>query len=161
MDDINRSDVAATVRSFVYSQWFDAPSQWVWRAWMDAHCLARWWPPQGQELCEEFHYHEVLAPKKLVFVAAFSDMARGTNRRFVGTTWPLKVLNTLKLVERDGTTILTLQSLPFSALEAEIRAFDAGRDGLRESVGRSWNRLADYLDEELEAAWAGAATACK
>jgi uncharacterized protein YndB with AHSA1/START domain len=90
---------------FVTSRVFDAPRDLVWAAWTDPKHLVHWWGPKGFTVvkCDmdlrkggRFHYglkapdgsmmwgklvfRDILPPKELVAVVAFSDEKGGVTR---------------------------------------------------------------------------------
>ena len=179
MDDLNTIARTTAPREFVISHVFDAPRALVWKAWTEPTRLAQWWgpvgftmfsskldlrpqglfhygmrSPQGQEMWGKFVFREIIAPERLVFAVSFSDQACHPCRHFASPTWPLEVLNTLMLAEHEGRTTLTLQGFPVNATDEECTTFEAARDSMQQGFSGTWNRLAAYLDNALEIAWA-------
>lgn len=155
---------------FVHSREFDAPRPLVWRANTESEHLARWWGPKGfawngckmelqpggsfhyclsapngGEVWGRFVYLDIVWPKKIVFVSSFSDETGGVTRHPLSKTWPLGVLNTLTLKERNGKTILTLRGFPLNAAEEERDTFRNARDGMKNAFSASWDQLAEHL----------------
>jgi uncharacterized protein YndB with AHSA1/START domain len=63
--------------------------------------------------------------------------------------WPLEILNTLTLTERDGKTTLTLRGGPINASEEELRTFATGVSGMRQGFAGTFKQLDRYLAEAL------------
>jgi len=153
---------------------FDAPRDLVWKAWTEPERLAQWWgpagseirvraldlrpggvfhysmeAPDGPEMWGKFVYREIEPQERLVFVSCFSDEKGGLTRNPWIATWPLEVLNTLTLDERDGRTTLTLRGGPINATEEELQAFAAGVAGMRQGFNGTFGQLERYLAEAL------------
>ncbi|MGA2513155.1 MAG: SRPBCC domain-containing protein [Candidatus Limnocylindrales bacterium] len=103
--------------------------------------------PDGAAMWGRFVYREIAPQERIVFVNAFSDETGGATRNPWMATWPLEVLNTLTLAERDGKTTLTLRGGPINATEEECRTFDEGLAGMRQGFAGSLDRLDAYLAE--------------
>src|SRR3954469_22745411 len=131
-------------RQFVITRDFDAPRELVWKAWTEPERMTQWWgpkgftmrtskidlrpggvyhygmrSPEGFEMWGKLTYREIVAPERLVFIVSFSDEEGGITRHPMSQTWPLEVLNTLTLTERDGVTTLTLRGEPLNATDEE------------------------------------------
>lgn len=157
-------------REFVVTRVVDAPRDMVWKAWTEPERLAKWWGPKGLdwisgsldlrpggifhygmrasngfEMWGKFVYHEVTPPERLVFVVSFSDKDGGTIRHFASPTWPLEVLNTLTLSERDGKTTLELRGVPVNATDEEHATFEAGFDSMNKGFAGTLDQLDEYL----------------
>jgi uncharacterized protein YndB with AHSA1/START domain len=169
-DTAKRGDAS---EELVINRVFDAPRELVWKAWTEAERLAQWWGPKGanirviqldmrpggifhyamqfqpgHDVFGRFIYREVAAPERLVFVNSFSDAEGGITRApfpQLGDRWPLEVLNTITLIERDGKTTLTLRGGPINATDEERAMFAQMRDSMRQGFGGSFEKLADYL----------------
>jgi uncharacterized protein YndB with AHSA1/START domain len=159
------------VTPFVISRVYDAPRPRVWNAWTQPGELKKWWGPRGSkvhtckvdlrpggtflygmtapdgsDLWGRFVYREIAAPEKLVFVVSFSDPAGGLTRNPWSPEWPLHVLSTVEFVEQaGGKTKVTVTWLPHEASEAERRAFDEGRDSMKQGWGGTLDKLIDHL----------------
>jgi uncharacterized protein YndB with AHSA1/START domain len=158
---------------FIIERVFDAPRALVWKAWTEPEGLAQWWGPKGctlrvvkldvreggifhyvmqhqpgRDMWGRFIYREIAAPERLVFVNSFSDAEGGITRApfpQLGGIWPLEVLNTLTLAERDGMTTLTLRAHPVNATEEECRAYASMFASMRQGFGGSFDKLDAYL----------------
>jgi uncharacterized protein YndB with AHSA1/START domain len=163
----------ADTQEFTITRTFEASRQHVWKAWSDPQALARWWGPKGStirvlklefrpggmfhysmayrpghEMYGRFIYREILAPERLAFVVSFSDPDGGITRApfpQLEGKWPLEVLNTLTLTERDGRTTLSLIGGPINATEEERKIFAGMHDSMRQGFGGTFDQLADYL----------------
>jgi uncharacterized protein YndB with AHSA1/START domain len=159
------------VKPFVITRVYDAPRTRVWKAWTDPEALKSWWGPQGfkvhtcrvdlrpggtflygmtapdgSDLWGRFVYREIAAPKKLAFVVSFSDPGGGVTRHPWSPEWPLHILSTVDFDEHPGgRTQVTVTWLPHEATEAERRAFDQGRDSLKQGWGGTLDKLASHL----------------
>jgi uncharacterized protein YndB with AHSA1/START domain len=164
---------AATDQDFVVTRTFDASRDLVWKAWTDPDALAKWWGPKGSavrvlkfdyrlggvfhysfayqpghEMYARFIYREIAAPGRLVFIVSFSDLQGGITRApfpQLGDKWPLEVLNTMTLTEKDGKTTLTLRAGPINATEEERATFVGMFDSMRQGFGGTFDQLVAYL----------------
>jgi len=156
---------------FVISREFDAPCDLVFKAWTEPERLAQWWGPKGFEVIAakldlrpggffhygmrspngdvmwgKFVYLEVVPPERLVFIDSFSDENGGITRHPLSATWPLEMMNTLTLSERDGKTTLTLRGGPYHATAEERATFKAGHGSLQQGFTGTFDQLAAYLE---------------
>ncbi len=156
---------------FVIERVYDAPRSRVWKAWTEPAELKRWWGPQGfrthtckvdlrpgglflygmtapdgTEMWGRFLYREIAAPKKLVFLVSFSDPSGGITRHPWSPVWPLHILSTVEFEEQaPARTKVTVTWLPHEASEAERKAFDEGRDSMRQGWGGTLDQLVGHL----------------
>jgi uncharacterized protein YndB with AHSA1/START domain len=155
----------------VISRGFDAPRGLLFKAWTKPERLAQWWGPKGFEVIEakldlrpggvfhygmrspngdvmwgKFVYREVVPPERLVFINSFSDENGGITRHPLSATWPLEMMNTLTLFERDGKTTLTLRVGPHHATEEERATFKAGHSSMQQGFTGTFDQLAAYLE---------------
>jgi len=165
---INRN--AGTGKEFVISRVFDAPRDLVWTAWTQGERLAQWWGPKdakvrvlklemrpggmfhysfeyqpGKPMWGRFIYREIVAPERIAFVVSFTDMHGEIIRAPIKDNWPLEVLNTVSLSEKNGQTMLTLRVSPIDPTEAEYQAFLEMFDSLAEGYDGTMDQLSDYL----------------
>jgi uncharacterized protein YndB with AHSA1/START domain len=161
---------APSRNEFIISRVFDAPRELVWRVWTQPEHMTKWWgpvgltmlackvdlrpgglchygmrTPDGPEMWGKFVYREITPPEKLVFVNSFSDAQGGITRHPLSATWPLEVLNTMTLTEKDGKTTLTLRGGPINATEEERRTFATSFDSMNKGFGGTFDQLAAYL----------------
>ena len=160
---------AAPVQAFVISRTFDAPREQVWKAWTDPKRLMRWFGPKGSrmlsckmdlrpggmfhyrmryaglEIWGKFVYREIVPPARLVLVNSFSDAQGGVTRHPFGPTWPIQMLSTTTLAERDGTTMITIRWAPVAPTADERATFEGGHASMRQGWTGTFNRLGEYL----------------
>jgi len=103
--------------------------------------------PNGSEMWGIFHYREIVAPERIVFVNSFSDKDGNITRSpFTHINpWPLEVLNIMTLIENDGKTTLTLKGNPINATDEEIQMFEATRKSMQLGFGGTFGQLDEYL----------------
>jgi uncharacterized protein YndB with AHSA1/START domain len=165
-----RSDTQAPAEEFVISRTFDAPRDLVYEAFTTPESLAQWWGPAGftmtvsrfelrpggiclyhlagsggHEMWARFLFREIAPPERIVFISSFSDESGGLTRAPFAGTWPLQMLTTLTLAERDGKTTLTLRVGALEAAEEEVKTFESGFDSMRQGFGGALQQLADLL----------------
>ncbi len=93
-----------------------------------------------------FLYREIAAPKKLVFLVSFSDPSGGVTRHPWSPGWPLHILSTVEFEEQaPARTKVTVTWLPHEASDAERKAFDEGRDSMRQGWGGTLDQLVGHL----------------
>jgi uncharacterized protein YndB with AHSA1/START domain len=162
--------VLSTDTEFVISRTFDAPRNLVWEAFADPNRLAHWWGPkgfqmdtiaadfrpggiyhyrmrsaQGNEMWGRFVYREIVPPERAEFVMSFSDEGGGIVRAPFGIEFPLEVLMTLSLEERDGRTVLTLTGRPHNATAEEQEVYLSTHESMRVGFGNALDELARLL----------------
>ncbi len=172
------NDQAVDERAFTITRTFDAPRDLVFSAFSEAEHLAKWWGPKGANisvasldfrpggmfhysmqapggptLWGRFMYEEIAAPEKLVFVSAFSDENGGLAANPFMPVWPLEVQNTFTFAdEGNGKTTLTGVGLPVNATPEQMEAFARMRPMLSEGFKGTWEKLDEFLKNEMEAA---------
>jgi uncharacterized protein YndB with AHSA1/START domain len=157
---------------FIISRAFNAPRERVWQAWTDPKQLAAWWgpkgfkakvkrldlksggilhycltSPQGDEMWGRFLYREIVPEEQIVFINSFSDAEGGLTRHPLHEAWPLQLLSTITLVDKDGRTTVTIRWQPYEATEAERATFAAGHDSMRGGWTGTLDQLESYLAE--------------
>jgi len=165
--------MTAQIPEFSITRVFDAPRDLVWKAFTEAERLIHWWGPKGfttevarldlrpggvfhynmrspngQDMWGRFVYREIVPPERLVFVVSFTDAQENVTRHPMSPTWPLEVLNTMTLMERDGKTTLMIRGVPINATEIEHKTFESGREGMRQGFNGTYDQLAAYLAKE-------------
>jgi uncharacterized protein YndB with AHSA1/START domain len=155
---------------FVITRTFDAPRDLVWEVWTDPEHLKHWWGPKGltmlsarvdlrpggmfhygmrtpdgHEMWGRFVYREIVPQERAVFIVSFSDAQGGITRHPLSATWPLEVLNTMTLTEKNGKTTMTLEGIPINATEEERRTFQEGRGSMQQGFRGSLDQLDAYL----------------
>ena len=162
------------MKPFEISRVFDAPRNKVWKAWTEAERLKQWWGPKGFKVhtCKvdlrpggvflygmrmpdggdmwgKFVYREIQAPKKLVFIVSFSDPKGGVTRHPWNANWPLQTMSTVELEEQGAArTKVTVRWTPHEASELERKAFDEGRDSMKQGWGGTLDQLAGFVKED-------------
>jgi hypothetical protein len=63
----------------------------------------------------------------------------------MSATWPLEVLNTMVLVEKNGKTEMTLTGIPINATEEERRTFKEGFKSMQQGFKGTLDQLEAYL----------------
>ena len=160
------------MKPFEIARVFDAPRDKVWKAWTEAERLKQWWgpagfkvhtckvdlrpggifhygmkAPDGSDVWGKFTYKEIVAPKKLVFIVAFSDPKGGVTRHPGHLSWPLETHSTVLFEEQgSGKTRVSVQWTPAeTSTEAERKTFDEGRDSMKQGWGGTMDQFAAYL----------------
>lgn len=162
---------ASELKEFVLSRVYDAPREIVWQAWASPEAMARWWGPKGFRInvvkmdfrpggvfhysmesrdgfvmWGRFVYREIVPNERIVWINSFSDPEGGATRApFFDGKWPLEVLSTAELSEKDGKTTLTIRWSPINPTDAERKTFDESRDSVREGWTGTLDQLTDYL----------------
>ncbi len=158
---------------FVISRTFSAPPQKVWEAWTDNGKLSQWFGPKGSSITYSkndfkiggvFHYKmkdengiemwgkwvykEISAPSKLVVVDSFSDEKGGITRHPFERNWPLEMLSTTTLEEKNGKTLMTVRWKPVNETPLERQAFENGFESMTQGWGGTLDRLEKYLAQK-------------
>jgi uncharacterized protein YndB with AHSA1/START domain len=156
--------------TFTISRTFDAPRELVWEAWTEPRLFARWFGPKGftgeiktldlraggvlhsclrspdgMEMWAKFVYREVTPPARLVWEHSFADAEGNVVRHPFQAAWPLRLLTTVVLEEKDGKTKTTLTWTPMDASEAEVKAFADGMAGMTQGWGGTFDQLGEFL----------------
>ena len=92
-----------------------------------------------------FVYREIVAPERIVLVNSFSDEDGGLTRHPFSPTWPLQMLSTCTLTERDGKTTVTIEWAPLDPTDEERQTFEKSRDGMKQGWSGTFEQLAAYL----------------
>ncbi len=103
------------------------------------------WTTGGVEMWGKFVYREVVAPERLTFVVSFSDKDGGLLCHPASATWPLEVLNTITLSEREGRTTLTMHGIPINATEEERATFASAKRNVQQGFKGTMDQLEAYL----------------
>jgi uncharacterized protein YndB with AHSA1/START domain len=106
--------------------------------------------PDGREMCGKWVYREIVPPERLVTVVSFTDAEGKLLRHPMSPTWPLELLHTITLAERDGKTTLTVDGVPTNATEEERQTFLAGRSSMEAGFNGTLDQLAAYLSSGHE-----------
>jgi uncharacterized protein YndB with AHSA1/START domain len=158
------------VKPFVIERVFDAPRERVWQAWTEAERLKQWFAPtgfktvhckldlrpggtyqyclrmpDGNDMWGRWAIREVSKPTKLVFVVSFSDEKGGITRHPMNPDWPREMLSTVEFEAQGPKTKVTVTWIPINAGDTELKAFEDGRDSLKQGWGGTLDNLVGYL----------------
>jgi uncharacterized protein YndB with AHSA1/START domain len=159
-------------KEFVITRVFNAPRELVFKAWIEPERFAKWFGPKGvavksakqdlrpggslhtcmvtldgREMWGKMVYREIAPPEKLVYINSFSDEKGGLTRHPMSATWPLEMLTTVVLKEKDGKTELTLTWVPINATTEETATFESGMAGMTGGWTGTFDQLESYLAE--------------
>jgi uncharacterized protein YndB with AHSA1/START domain len=162
--------MSETAEQFQITRVFDAPRDLVWQVFTQPEHLMHWWGPKGFTMvtCKVdlrpggvFHYcmrapngqdgwgkwiyREIAAPERLVTVVSFTDAEGNLLRHPMSPTWPLEMLHTMILTERDGKTTLTAYAVPTNATEEERKTFRAAYGSREQGFTGTLDQLEAYL----------------
>ena len=168
----NVKENGTTQEDLVIVREINASRHLVWKANTEAEHLANWWGPKGlkmisckvdlrpggmfhygmqtpdgNEMWGKFVYREVKPEERLVFVVSFSDKNAGTTRHPMSESWPLEMLNTITLEEKNGKTILTLRAAPINAQPEEAKIFYSSFAQMDQGFKGTYDQLDEYLSE--------------
>lgn len=145
---------------------FDAPREFVWKAWTMPEYLSQWWGPknftapvvrtdfrvggrylwcmrslEGKDFWGTGVFREIVRPEKIVYTDSFAD-AEGNvvppSAYGMSEDWPSEFLVTVTFEEHEGKTLMTLQGVGAPAGEM----LDMAKAG--------WNESFDKLARVLE-----------
>jgi len=162
-----------SLREFIIARTFNAPREQVWKALTEPERIAQWFSPKGfssrvvtldlrpgglyhyclsspdgKEMWGRMIYREIVAPKRLAYINAFSNAEGGLTRHPMSPSWPLEMLSTFTLDETDGQTTLTITWTPHQASKEEIGTFETSHDGMRQGWTGTLDNLDQYLTQE-------------
>jgi uncharacterized protein YndB with AHSA1/START domain len=151
---------------------FNAPREFVFKAFTEKEHLLNWWGPKGWTLDITklevkpdgvFHYsqeskdghvmwgkfvfREIKSPEKLVYTNSFSDEEGNTVRAPFNNNWPLEILNTLTFTENKGKTTLTMIGIPVSPNEEEVKTLEQSQEMVQKGFEGTFDQLDDYLSK--------------
>ncbi len=152
------------------SRTFNAPRELVYKAMTEPEHLAHWWgpvgmkldvlkldlrpggmfhysmeAPNGQRMYGRFVYREIQAPEKLTFIVSFCDEKCRVMRHPASKTWPLELLNIMRLEEKDGKTVMSLRGWPIHESDEERATFEAEFSGMNKGFAGTYDQLDSYL----------------
>lgn len=154
---------------FTIIRTLQAPRELVWRCLSERDRFMQWWGPAshatraerfefrpggichysmsagGDAMWGRFVYLEIEAPRRLVFINAFSDAGGALHRAPWEPRWPLEMHNTLTLDASGDQTSLKLVVRPVGDDEAEAAVFREGIDDMQVGFGHSLDQLAGLL----------------
>ncbi len=168
LDVMGRAEEASP--RFEISRTFAAPRERVWDAFTREDCLRQWWAPrgfenlyskvdlrpegtfqyrlrgpEGLEVGGLFRYQEVAPPERMRYIVAFVDEAGAVTRHPMIPDWPLEIVCTTALTERDGQTLVSIEWVPHNPTDAERKVFADNE----ESMHLGWTGTLDNLDAFL------------
>ena len=108
-------------------------------------CITACDPPTARTCGASFVYREIVKPEKLVFVVSFSDEKGGITRHPMSPNWPREMLSTVTFAEQHRGTLITVRWIPTDATDLERKAFEDGREGMKQGWGGTFDQFADYL----------------
>ena len=161
--------MATQIQPFTISREFNAPRDLVWKAWTERDRLMAWFGPkgskmtianldlrvggtfhyglafQGHELFGKWIFKEITPTTKIVLHSGFADAQGNFTRHPMQPVWPLEMLSTTTLDEKDGKTTVTVRWEPLNATDAEIKAFNDLHASMVGGWGGTFDQLAEYL----------------
>jgi uncharacterized protein YndB with AHSA1/START domain len=166
-----RMDSRGPRTPFFVERTFKAPIALVFEAWTDPKHLRHWMGPTGSKIIEAkqdfkaggfYHYcmihpgvgemwgkmlyREIVKPVRLVYVNCFSNEKGEITAAPFPDPWPREMLTTINFTEHKGWTTVKLEWLPINASDVEWNTFNAGRDGMSQGWGGSFEQLTTYLE---------------
>lgn len=160
-------------KDFEITRTFNAPLSLVWDVHTKAEHLAKWWGPKGLKMVTctvdlrpgglfhygmkapdgnimwgKFVYREIVPKTKLVYVVSFSDEKGGYSRHPMAPAWPLEMLNTMTLSEKDGKTTVRLTGHPINASEEENNMFYSAFESMNQGFAGTYDQLEEYLNQQ-------------
>ena len=146
----------------VIERTFDAPREFVFKAWTDPKVVALWWGPSGftNPVCEldvrvggqirihmrapdgvvypmKGYFEEIAEPERLVFVSSALD-AEGNSM--------FDILNTVMFVEKSGKTLVTLQARVLQATAVATQYLKGMEAGWTQTL----DKLGSYIGSSFD-----------
>ena len=146
--------LTATATEITMTRTFDAPRDLVFKAHTSCEHIREWWGPRGHTMPEcamDFRpggtwrfvnvdaegnryvffgeYRDIVEPERIDWTFGFEGMPGEPG------------LETLRLEERDGKTILTTHSY-FGSIEERDAVLQSGMEG---GAAETWDRLSEHL----------------
>lgn len=162
--------LAAADFVFTYERTFNAPRDLVWKALTTEEHMRQWWGPKGMTMLKStldlrpggtYHYgmaaadgtemwgilryREIVPPRRLVFIVNFSDASGGITRHPLAPNWPLHVLSVATLTELNGTTTISIDTIPVNATQEEMEIFAAAKGGMTVGTNGMYDVFEQYL----------------
>ncbi|NNL87852.1 MAG: SRPBCC domain-containing protein [Marinicaulis sp.] len=153
---------------FVLDRVFDAPRDFVWRAWTDPELVSRWYGPGVETIIHEYtlktggvwknemrfgdkgmfsimEFEEVTPPEKMVWRHSSSDADWNVVSNSMMPEWPKTLLTTVTFTEEHGKTKVRLSQVPLNATKEEEAAFAA----TMANMDGGWSKGYAIIDEIL------------
>lgn len=92
-------------------------------------------------------YLEIHPTHKLVYLQSFADENGNLISHPMSATWPLQMLTTISLEEKENKTVLTLIWTPYEASDENIATFNGAMDGMSKGWAGSFAKFDEYLAE--------------
>ncbi len=163
--------MSAKDNSFTLSHEFDAPIEKVFEAWVTPEQLSHWYAPRGYSMIfskadiapdgmchycmsSEDHgldmwglifYKDIIPPAKLSYTQVYSNEQGGIEPHPMIKNFPIEILSTVMLDEKNGKTTLDLTWEPLNASTEEITRFSDETFELSQEWGGAFAQLEDYL----------------
>jgi uncharacterized protein YndB with AHSA1/START domain len=159
-------------KDFIITREFNAPRDLVWKTWTEKEHLEKWGSPEGftmsfkkfefkisgenhycqktsdgNEMWGRQKYLEIQPTHKLVYLQSFADEKGNISAHPMSPTWPLQMLTTISLEEKNNKTFITLTWTPFESNEEGIATFNAGMDGMNKGWDGYFAKFEEYLAE--------------
>lgn len=167
---MTKSSLNKNIKELTITRVFDAPREFVWKAWTEPERVKRWWgpkgftspvikidlrvggeylscmrSPEGQDFWSKGIFREIVAPERLVITNSFADKEGNTvPASYYGMSgdWPLEMLVTVMFEEQEGKTKLTLKHSGIEGIS------DTDRDNMEQGWSQSFDKLAEYVEKE-------------
>jgi uncharacterized protein YndB with AHSA1/START domain len=162
-------------REFVVTRTFEAPREWVWKAFTEPERMAQWWGPpgsrvgrytmdfrpggryhfsmifpQGGEMWGLFVYEDIDPIDRIVYLHSFSDAEGNVGASPFGGPWPARLHTTMTFADEDGGTAFTMRQYALDASAEEEAAFLALFENMTQGWGGTLDRLVAHLKEVSE-----------
>ncbi|HRG46779.1 MAG TPA: SRPBCC domain-containing protein [Leptospiraceae bacterium] len=159
-------------KDFIITREFNAPRELVWKTWTEKIHIEKWGSPQGftmtfkkfefkvggethycqktsdgSEIWGKQTYIEINPPVKLVYTQSFADENGNIISHPMSQTWPLKMLTTIILEEKNNKTLLTLTWTPYESNDEGIATFNGAMEGMSKGWAGSFAKFEEYLME--------------
>lgn len=158
---------------FVINRTFDAPRDLMFKVWTDPNHFSKWLPPTGFKMkfiradirpggttfysmsndsgltmYGRAEYLEVSPPDRIVYTQQFCDENEKVSRHPMAPTWPETMQTTITLSEEGSRqTRVTIEwEVVGKATAEEMATFIAGRTGMTQGWGGSFDKLEEYLE---------------
>jgi uncharacterized protein YndB with AHSA1/START domain len=156
---------------FVINRSFEVPVDTMFDLWTKPEHLAHWMGPAGTNtrfiradirkggssfysmtgvgdtiLLGRADYLDITRPNRLVYTQQFCDENENIARHPMAPTWPAKMLTTVLFTEEgtNQTRVTVRWDVYGDATREEIDTFTAGRAGMTQGWGGSFDKLEDY-----------------
>jgi len=158
-------------RDLIITRLFDAPAEFVWKAWTEPERVMRWWgpigftspvsridlrvggeylncmrSPDGKDYWSKGFYREIVPPERLVMTDSFADEKGNiVPASYYGMSkdFPLEMLITVTFEEHDGKNGKTRLTLRHTGMPS-----GPDSEGAQQGWNESFDKLAEYLETE-------------